>query len=334
MKSISLLIIAILCVAGTIYSQSATEAYMKRIPALPRDTCNISRAAAGSWEQQISLLANELDKDIESRKRNMDDYMEKNRETMQNNIINQMQQQTGLSNEDIEKMKNSKNMSKEERLAMANQMMMQQTNISMAEAQNLSKMSEAGKKAWAEGYAAEAQANAQANPKKQTTGLNVSNLMALQTEQQNLLGKITAEGSRIVSLYTEVENDPSGKAIRDKIEKLSRELNGMGTIIMNDQDMKKVNSLTKQIRDEQTRYCNIMTPKYRAVLPKHLASLKASMPDYRRFAEITSEINKAQTGVGTPPESHEITSMEGVLDYLGRLKDAYKYNLHYAEDLK
>jgi hypothetical protein len=331
MKKITLFLIVI---SFTLVAdaQGIFESYMKRIPALPRDTCNISKAVSESWEQQVSSLRNELDKDIEDRNRDLNSYMEKNKETMQNNSIRQMQQQTGVSNEDVSKMKNAKNMTKEEKQAMANQMMMQQTNISMAEMQNLSKMSEAGKKAWAEGYATEAQANAQANPKQQTMNPNVGNMMTLQMEQQNLLNKIKIEGDRIAGLYAEVNNDPSGKAMLDKIAKWAGE-KYKGTIVTDPRQIVKDDSLDVLIRKERILYCEKLTPKYRAVLRRHLASVKAFESDNRRVAEITSEINKIQTGVATPPESHDIPAMGALLDYLGKLRDAYKFNLYYPGDL-
>ncbi len=72
--------------------------------------------------------------------------------------------------------------------------------------------------------------------------------------------------------------------------------------------------------------------KYRAVLLKHLASLKASLPDHQRASEITSEINKVQTGVAIPLECLNIDGLRAMQSYLGKLGDAYKYKKFYAEN--
>ena len=85
--------------------------------------------------------------------------MESNVPAAQDEAVKQLSQQYGLSEADIEKMKNSKNMTSAEKQALASKMMSQQTNMSMEEAQKMGSMSEAGKKAYAEAYATEAMAN-------------------------------------------------------------------------------------------------------------------------------------------------------------------------------
>lgn len=324
-------VLIIVSISGMANAQTAFESYMKRVPSLPADTCNISKASLEAFEQQIGSLRAELDKDLETRNRELNAYMEKNKGTMQNNTINQMQQQYGISDEDISKMKNAKSMTKEEKMAMASKMMQQQGNISMQEMQNLSKSGEAGKKAWAEGYAAEAQANAQVNPKKQSANSTPETMMALQMEQQKLLAKIKIEEDRIAGLYAEVDNDPSGIAMKAKIAKWAGQ-KYKGTIVTDQRQITKDDSLDVLIKSEEIRYCEVLTPKYRNLLRTHLSSLKAAEPDYRRVAEITSEVTKLQTGVAATPESIDIPAMGALFEYLGKLRDAFKFKLYFAED--
>lgn len=95
--------------------------------------------------------------------------------------------------------------------ALANQMVMKQTNMSMEEIQNMSKMSEAGKKAYAEAYATEAMANAQADPKKYAPDEKARSLVNLSNEQQTLNQKITGGMKKTENMYAAIENDPEGK---------------------------------------------------------------------------------------------------------------------------
>jgi hypothetical protein len=325
------LILMVLSIGLMTSAQSTFESYMKRVPSLPRDTCNISKADMDSFEQQVTVLLNELSNEIQNRNRNLNDYMEKNKSTMQNNSINQMQQQYGISDEDINKMKNGKSMSKEEKMAMANKMMQQQTNISMGEVENLSKSGEAGKEAWAEGYAAEAQANAQADPKKQTASSTPGTISSLQMEQQSLLKKIKIENDRIAGLYAEVDNDPSGKVMKERIAKWAGQ-KYKGTIVTDQRQITQDDSLDVLIKNEEIRYCDLLTPKYRNLVRQHLSSVKASEPDYHRVADITSEVTRLQTSVAMPPESSDIPAMEALLEYLDKLGDAYKFKLYFPED--
>ena len=173
MKKIALMLI-VLSIASMTSAQTIFDSYMKRVPALPKDSCNISKANADSFVEQVSALIDELTNEIEERNRSADDYAEAHRGNMEENAMNQVQQQYGISDEDINKMKNSKDMTDAEKQAMANKMVMQQTNMSMDEIQKMSKMSESGKKAYAEAYATESMADAQAKPKKYAPDKNAT----------------------------------------------------------------------------------------------------------------------------------------------------------------
>jgi len=244
--------------------------------------------------------------------------------------MKQMQGKYGMSDEDINKMKNSKNMTDAERKAMADKMVMQQTNMSMDEIQKMSKMSEAGKKAYAEAYATEAMANAQADPKKYAPDKNAGNLYSLTNEQQTLNQKIVAGQQKITNMYAAIENDPEGKAMLDKIAKWNSKLTSMMGEV-SDYEAHIMDSIGGLITKEEIKYCSKFTPRYRAVLKQDLVNLQASVPDCNRLEEVTGELMKLQTGVGAPPESAETSSLAALNGYLGHLKSAYKYKLYYPD---
>lgn len=330
MKKLALILIALGIVSMT-SAQSVFDSYMKRVPALPRDSCNITKAGMESLVQQCSMLADELGNYIKEIARKSDEYAEANRGKMEANATNKIQQQYGMSEEDINKLKNSKNMTDAEKKELANKMVMQQTNMSMEEIQNMSKMSEPGKKAYAEAYATEAMANAQANPKKYAPDDNAGKLYSLTTEQQTLNQKIQGGMQKTANMYAAIENDPEGKTMRDNMEKWHEKLMSMmGETTASEEEI--MDNLSDQIKNEEIKYCNKFTPKYRAVLKQELANLKSSIPDCNRFDEVTQELFKLQTGVDALPEGSEMTSL-GLLDiYIGHLQNAYKYKLYYPED--
>jgi hypothetical protein len=330
MKKTALILIA-LSIGLMASAQTTFESYMKRVPALPRDSCNISKIAAEDFVQQVSALYDEITNDIEERNRKSEEYAEKNSDVMKDNVVQQMQQQYGISDEDVSKMKDGKNMSAAEKQAMANKMMMQQTNISMDEAKNMSKMSDAGKKGWAEGYAAEAQANVQADPKKYAPKGSAGTLFTLTQEQQTLLNMITVGQQKIAGMYTAIENDPSGKTMLDNISKWEdKYLSMIGEVRVYEAHV--MDSVAGLITNEEIKYCNKFTPKYRAVIRQDLANFKASLPDCRRLDEVSGDLMKLQTGVDAPPESAEITSLLALKAYVSHLRNAYKFKLHYPED--
>lgn len=310
-------------------AQTAFDSYMKRVPSLPKDSCNISKADMESFVQQVSALMDEVSNDIEERDRTADDYAESKRGTMEANAMNKVKQQYGMSEEDINKLKNSK-MTGAEKQAMANKMVMQQTNMSMEEIQKMSKMSDAGKKAYAEAYATEAMANAQADPKKYAPDKNAENLYNLTNEQQALNQKLTTGQQKIAGMYSAIENDPEGKAMLDKISKWNAKLTSMMGIV-SDHEAHVMDSIGGLITKEEIKYCNKFTPRYRAVLRQELANLRASVPDCNRLDQVTGELMKLQTGVDPSPEIAEVTSLGYLKSYLNGLRNAYKYKLYYPE---
>jgi len=327
----SVFILIALGIASMTSAQTVFDSYMKRVPALPRDSCNISKAGVESLVQQCSIISEELSSYIEEIRRKSDEYAEENRGTMENNAMKQVQQQYGMSEEDINKLKNSKNMTDAEKKALADKMVMQQTNMSMEEIQNMSKMSDAGKKAYAEAYATEAMANAQADPKKYAPDEKARSLFNLSNEQKTLNQKITGGMQKTENMYAAIENDPEGKIMRDNMEKWHEKLMlMMGEVSASEE--KIMDNLSDQIKNEEIKYCNKFTPKYRAVLKQELATLKSSVPDCNRLDKVTQELFKLQTGVDALPEGLEMSSLGLLGAYLDHLKNAYKYKLYYPED--
>ena len=143
MKKLLFVIIIMLCgrLAG---AQTTAEAFLKKAPSLPKDSCNISRADMESFVQQVKALVEETDEEITRLNQEIDKGGTTNEERAKETALKQMSQQYGMSEEDIAKMKNAKNLSAADKQALANNMMMKQANMTMDEAKNLSKLDDAG----------------------------------------------------------------------------------------------------------------------------------------------------------------------------------------------
>jgi hypothetical protein len=235
-----------------------------------------------------------------------------------------------MSQEDIEKMKNAKNMSAADKQAMANKMMQQQTNMSPDEIKNLSKMSDAGKKAYAEGYATEAMAASQANPESQPADNNTQNISALLSQQQSILGRISGYDQSIGNLYASIENDPSRQEMLDRIDDWKSKYGRM--IGVDYGQGKQMDSLALLVKKEQIKYCDKFTPRYRAALHQHKQILNSALPDYQKLGEVISQVTMAQTGIARPPECTEIGALEAIHEYLGKLNQTYKFKIYFPED--
>lgn len=311
-------------------AQTKTADYMKKIPALPRDSCNVTKAGAVSFKTQVSSLGEQLKGEIDNLNETVDQHMKSNESTAQETAMKQMSQQYGFSEADMEKMKNSKNMTAAEKKAMADKMMQQQTNMSMDDVKDLSKMSDAGKKAYTEAYATEAMATSQTDPKQQAKNENAKNQYQQVASQQAINSKMSSIGQKIAALYSPIESDPERQKMLDRMEAWHNKIMSMTGIDYG--QGKQMDSLAVLIKSEKIAYCNKYTPKYRAALRKHLEILKTSLPDYQSLGNITAEVTKAQTGIEMPAEGTEIPALQAIDVYLAALQDAYKYKLYFPED--
>jgi hypothetical protein len=311
----------------TLSAQSVTESYLNKTPELPTDSCNITFVQVENFTSQVSMLLQQVDNAIGEMNRNSRQSAKTNEAAYKEQAMKQMAQ-SGVSQEDMAKMKSGK-MTAAEKQALANKMMMQQTNISVDEMKAVQGMSDAGKKAYSEALATEMMVAGQTGQAKTPATGNPASLSALIQEQQQVMGRITSRSQSLSGLYSAVENDPEGQQMIKKIETWNSKWSSMVGVDYG--QGKQMDSLQTLIRKEQIRYCNKLTPQYHNALRAHLSVIKASLPDYRRLAEVTGQITAAQTGVPSPTGENDITGMEAMKEYLNNLRNAYMYKLYYPE---
>ncbi len=325
-----ILFLAVASISVIANAQGITEAYLQKTPAIPNNTCDVKKTVVDNFENQVSAIRAQVGDDITKLNQLSKQNAKANETASKEAAMQQMSQQYGMSPEDMAKMQNAKNLSQEEKMAMANTMMMQQTNMSMGEAQNFQNMSEEGKQAYAGAYTAEAMANQQGNPQSPGTNSMALTMNELVSEQQTLATKIAAETEKINNLYAPIENDPSEKEMLDKMNKWQSQWYSMGGVDYG--QGKQMDSLAALIVNEKISYCQKFSPKYASALGQHLLILTALLPDYKRMADVSDQITKNQTTMVNPPECKDIESLKALKDYLAKLDGAYKYKLYYPED--
>lgn len=329
MRKVYIMLIA-MSIGSLSLAQTRTADYMNRLPALPKDSCNVTKSGTESYLTQVSSLKAQLKSEIDLLNKTVDQYMKSNAGSAQENAMKQMSQQYGISQADIEKMKNSKNMTAAEKQALANKIMSQQTNMTMDEAKNVGKMSDAGKKAYAEAYATEAMATNQTDPNQQAKNDALKSQYNLVASQQAINSKVSAIGQQIAALYSPIETDPERQKMLDRMDAWHNKRMSMTGVDYG--QGKQMDSLALLIKNEQIAYCNKYTPKYRAALRKHLGILKTSLPDYQNSGNVLAEVTKAQSGIEMPAGGTEIPALQAIDQYLNALQGVYKYKLYFPED--
>ncbi len=315
----------VLCTFLNAYSQKSPEYCLGKMPELPRTACDMRAVDRDEYLDKVSQLSDLLREEIQLRKEAREAFVAENTDKMRQNMASQM----GMSKGDMEKLKNGGELSEKEAMAMAAKMMKTKSGISLAEAKNLGNMSEADKKAWAEGHSAELMAKTQANPGQALVDMNKNQKMFdLAMEQKRLIDKIGASESAIQGQLQEMKTKDIEE--KDKLDKLlaplweeERKINdGEGSTMA---DVAYSRAVMLKIYGHQLVYCEKMTPLILDILQRDLSRIKASLPDCYRLQQIADEQMKAQTGVEIKTIAPDLLAMESLTAHINLMKDVFRF---------
>jgi hypothetical protein len=202
MKLISI-IIAVLLICQ-VQASKTPEELLASLPAPPGNSCQASPAEKEIHVSTVDRIIDDIDEEIDKRRAIAE-------RPLGNETMAALAARHGLSQEDLARVASGQELTEAEKEALADKMLNQKHNISMAEARQLQKMSEQAREAWARAYAAElmadieaGQAETQDKPQAaQASGELLAELMSLgQT--------LKAEEQRFQQQLAELDQDPAG----------------------------------------------------------------------------------------------------------------------------
>ena len=324
MKSFSVIAIIILF-ASQNNAQSAYE-FLGRIPGVPSDACSMKGEQKQQYLDQINLVLKDIEKVISSKKKSVERDVDNSKSQIEKN----MAKEYGLTNADVQKLKQKK-LSKEEKRAIADKMLQEKAGISMDEVKKLKKMSKEGKKAWAEGYSTEQMAIKSSNSDSSKTEEQIKaekkmakdkRMFDLVQEQKLILDRISASDKKYVNKLAELDKeDSTATVILDRQRKpLLKKLNDVPG-----PSEEEAKSIQDEIRSYEKIYCNKLTPIYMDILGECLSSLNKFMPDYKRLEEIDDELNKTTLETNKGFTSPGLYQLSAVKSYAGLLLNSFKY---------
>lgn len=332
MKTIFTVFILIL-VGFVAKSQTMPEAFIGMLPNPPGDVCSEGENDAKSaFIQKIGEIDTKLGEEISRRKDEIDAKMKVNEDKMKQNAM----ARTGVSPELVQQMmaleKANKGATgdqvkayKEQKKALADQMIQQSSNISMGEIENLKKMDKAGKTAWAEAYATEKKAEVMADPQayQQKAAADMKNYK-LAEKQRQLADSLGAQLMKYMKQIEDLDKDQTAQAMLTQIDEMEAKLNEeyKKEIRPNDNEIK---SLMNSIRNLQISYCNLQSPKYLSILSRYKTFVQASLTPYYRLEKLTNQVTATQTGVDLSTQPG-MMGLQAISSYINRLSDVYRYN--------
>ncbi|MBK7031211.1 MAG: hypothetical protein IPH45_19310, partial [Bacteroidales bacterium] len=155
-----------LILAGfSVFSQQSPAIYLSNVPKYMGNSCEMTDADTANiskFQTKMSLFREELGNEIDRRKEEQENFMEKHEDEIRESMLGAQ----GYSKEDAQKLKNADNMSEEEKMAIANQMLMDKMGMDVNDFKKLAEMDSSAQKNWAQGYGTMMMADAMANPQK------------------------------------------------------------------------------------------------------------------------------------------------------------------------
>ncbi|HOT44296.1 MAG TPA: hypothetical protein PLM53_07530 [Spirochaetota bacterium] len=305
-----------LCAAAFPYAGTSPEAFLAQIPAVPGNCCGIIEKEKNSFKKSVSDLDEKMEKEFRERNRECKAYMEKNREAIASKMI------TLPDGVDVKEKKNKK-MTKEEKKAMAEKMM-REYGLSPDDPKRLKGMTKEERIEWAETYVSGADKKLKDDQKHQEARKGARENLGLLQEQQALLAKINNRMAGFDNKFKDLER--MADALEKKeLEPLRKKLASYGEIRTSKEQELRAMQDGKQLDAAKQRYCETMSPRYRALLAEYLAAVKACLPDYKRLEVITARI---QMGLDKPIEAADgLMTIEPLRKYLDLLGDVYKFDL-------
>lgn len=296
---------------------------LSKIPEI-KSVCGLSSKEKSAYMNDISnaskLLADELYERRMAQKAKEKEYRSK----AEANVA----EQYGLSSADIEKMKNSENLSKaareKQRREMADKMMMNSGGISMAEIDQI-KGDTAAQKAWAQGYSTQKMAEQSFDPQKaQNEQKHNMNMFELATLQKKVSDSLFAAEGKYLKEFQEIEEDISGKPILKEIDSLKRKLGSLGGVDYGQGN--EMDALFSSIKSKSLSYCVRYTATYIDVLGDYRMFVRSSIPAWNRLQKITLTLNELQTGVKIE-EKEGTLALECIKRFLDKMQGLDQYYL-------
>jgi hypothetical protein len=263
-------------------AQVRPEGYIGLLPAIPSDVCGMSKTQQDEYLAKVADLSQQVKDELKRR----DDNLNANAESKKDAAMQYAAGQQGISQADLEKIKNGK-MTQSEMQALAGKMVQQQ-------------MASVG----------------QPNSGK----LQKDNrLYELTTAQKNLNDSLNSIITEFHKAFDAIENDPEREKMLDNIDKLKAEIGqtmGLGS--------NSSNELSDRLEKEKIKYCNTFSSKFLSILRRYESFTKSSLPAYYRLEAISNRLTEIQAGIpySTEPGGMGIGSVKR---YLTQLSGIFGY---------
>ncbi|MHC1775397.1 MAG: hypothetical protein AB9834_08300 [Lentimicrobium sp.] len=294
------------------FGQLSPTMYLSQVPKYMGSGCEITDADTANinaFQNEMGKFRDLLSNEIGSLKDAQEKFMEDNEDLIRESMLGMQ----GYSKEDAQKLKNADQMSEAEKMAIANNMLMEQTGMDVNDFKKLAEMDTAARKNWAQGYSTMMMADAMSNPQKsQEEQKRHKEQFDLLTEQKFLIEKISAaEGKyfeQLEKLY--VEADTAYAQMNREFDKLDKEIDDC-------ENAGCVEAIYEQKNQLKKTYCYQFSPDYRTIVSDLRSYLLTSLDTYNQLDLISNQVTESQTGVKNPDFRPGLSALSIISKYAG-----------------
>jgi len=322
-------------VSGQILAQTG-ESFFAQLPPVPNSTCMVDTTAKRIYKDQVGKVSIQL-ADLIREKKNK---VQKDIDDLKPDIEKNIAKEYGLSDSDVQKLKNKK-ISKAEKKALMEKMLQENAQISMGEIEQLKKMKKDGNKEgiqnWADAYSTQKMAemttgDSTKTPEQVEMEKNLeknSNLNDLVKEQKILVDRIHAVDKKYANQMIElnIEDSIQTEILNNNLEPLRKQLLNYPT-----KDQQK--EIYTQMALYYYSYCEKMSPRYMNIIRELKIAMEPLLPDYNRLEILNAEINKITTDVKDWPTSLGLMQLEAVQGIANAMASVYRYEREIPDELR
>lgn len=312
-------IVAASLLSATAICQYSPIEYLDAIPLPQGDPCRFDIAEKQQFLEELKSIIRPYSERAEKESQASEEFQEEHQDEQAVSVLMKM----GYTRAEAEKLKNADQMSEEEQMAIANQMMKRNNNMSMKQAMKVSEYDSASVARWADAQVTRMQAEVQADPDKGAKKqLEIKDRLGLQQEIKWLQDKLTGGENKYFDMIRKLdaEADTERAEMDPEIEKLYKKLtDGSGG------DSKQIIERIVNLRE---LYCIKFTPRYMEIIEGYKGYIVEHLQEYYRLEELQMKLAESQGILKDPNYTPGKLAMGKAGGYANMVGDIFKYNLN------
>lgn len=299
-------------------AQKTAEEFLAEVPELTFDPCTADYLQKKEFGEIIQKLGDSVRAELEARQQESEKFHEDNQDEEKINVLMKL----GYTREQAEKLKYADQMSEEEQMAIADEMLMNRNNMNLEDYKKVAEYDTAAQRRWAQANSTMQMADMDAG-KNEEEQLNLKQDFDLQSELMLQRDKIRAGEDKYLQQIGKLDKEADTEKIKlDKqIETEQKKLE----TCTNDQQRDQIEGHMTQLR---FTFCKQFTPKYLEIIGQFKVYIQQNLDEYNKLEELQIKSVESQTGVKNPNYKTGSMSVGIVVSYMNLLSNAFKYNMN------